>query len=150
MQGRALLIGVATIALVRPATTTAAASIARVPLDITTTSRGAELAAEASQRMRGLGLDTDPAFLRVWDLTGDGDDFLVGQSLPAHLATTTTVDTNGKLTAMLTYEIGAGGNFAAQVKSRRLSLSLRIGRKSAKPASPASRTTGDGSTPATR
>lgn len=92
---------VSALSLALPALATARPPIG-APSDITSTSKGHDLAAEVAARHEALGVKVRAADLRVWRL-GPGD-YLVGRTLPRNLTTATHTTADGATEYSMTFD----------------------------------------------
>ena len=75
-------------------------------VDVTTTSKGRELANTVAVRHSNLGVPTTPADLKVWRL---GSEFLIGKRLPENFKTTVAKSADGSTSIEMSFDVGVPG-----------------------------------------
>ncbi|MCI0345087.1 MAG: hypothetical protein L0221_06510 [Chloroflexi bacterium] len=74
------------------------------PVDITGTTRGAELVQGAAPKFVDQGIAVDSARLRAWEIRPG--EYVVGETLPRNLAARVTTPPDGRKRAELTFDVG--------------------------------------------
>jgi hypothetical protein len=83
-------------------------------VDVTTTTKGRELAQTVAARHSNLGVRTTPADLKVWRL---GSEYLIGERLPDNLKNTVTKSADGSTTVELSFDVGVPGAHRSKARS---------------------------------
>ena len=95
----------AVVVLVPPALGSAASP--NLPRDITASTEGRGLAEAVAARWKSNGVAATARDLRVWDLTGSGEEFFVATGMPRALTTQTIVDADGTHHIEFSFEVSS-------------------------------------------
>jgi hypothetical protein len=105
LRRRSALVLIAVVVLAVPAIGSGASQ--NLPHDVTTSDRGRGLATAAAARWSAQGLQTRARDLRVWDLTGNGEEFFVATGMPRGFTSRSSGEENGMQRIEVSFEVGS-------------------------------------------